>query len=571
MLRFSTSLTALTLASALAAQGIPEGPDAGNANGTAAGATAAAVGTQCYGSFDMNGTDNDFWSFTVQAGDRVVVWTTERGGFTYLPTVSDNPALELIAPDGVTVLASNDDSNGILHAQIAYSFTTAGTYYINAIAMNGDTGDYALDFLGGQINTNLCNGTFATAAPEVEPNDDCASATTSNCCDQHVNTLQTAGDTDYYQLVLPTDSVVTWETHASTAVTGAACPDTKVWLYDSTCTQINSDDDGGAGLYSKLTQTLTAGTYYLEVSDWQRSGTGDYSLTIDCSVVLPTVQSTLHTPVIPDNMDFTPVSACGGNYNTAPAEVEPNDSCMTATLAALCDEHLNTLQFAGDVDYYLLPVAAATTVTFETYASTATTGTSCTDTKLWLYDSTCTEIASDDDGGTGLYSRLQQTLSPGLYYLEVSHWQRNQAGDYRLTIDSAAPTTCYGTSGHELRLGERLGERSHIGTQYTTDIEQIPSTNICVMLLGLTRIDPPLNLDVVGMPGCPLGVNPVIVLPAVPSVPGQDEFGIFIPYDNALAGGQLVLQALAIDPGANALGIITSRNRLTLTIGNENY
>lgn len=137
--------------------------------------------------------------------------------------------------------------------------------------------------------------------------------------------------------------------------------------------------------------------------------------------------------------DDPPAEPCDGGPTQAPDESEPNDSCATATPSNCCDEHTNTLQVPNDVDFYCLTLTERTTVTWETHADTSTTGTTVFDTRIWLYDSACNEIDSNDDGGAGFYSRLEVTLEPGTYYTEVAHWTRNGTGDYKLTIDCRPP------------------------------------------------------------------------------------------------------------------------------------
>ena len=48
------------------------------------------------------------------------------------------------------------------------------------------------------------------------------------------------------------------------------------------------------------------------------------------------------------------------------------------------------------------------------------------DTRLWLHDSAMTEVGFDDDGGSGLFSRIERScgdpLMPGTYFAKVDEY-----------------------------------------------------------------------------------------------------------------------------------------------------
>ncbi len=59
---------------------------------------------------------------------------------------------------------------------------------------------------------------------------------------------------------------------------------------------------------------------------------------------------------------------------------------------------------------------------------------------LVLKDSQGNVVASDDDGGDGLNSRIERVLAAGTYEIVASSFGANQTGAYRLTVD-APPTS----------------------------------------------------------------------------------------------------------------------------------
>ncbi len=58
---------------------------------------------------------------------------------------------------------------------------------------------------------------------------------------------------------------------------------------------------------------------------------------------------------------------------------------------------------------------------------------------LVLKDSQGNVIATDDDGGTGLNSRIERVLAAGTYEIVASSFGPNQTGAYQLTVDGPPP------------------------------------------------------------------------------------------------------------------------------------
>ncbi|MDF0594061.1 PPC domain-containing protein [Methanotrichaceae archaeon M04Ac] len=67
----------------------------------------------------------------------------------------------------------------------------------------------------------------------------------------------------------------------------------------------------------------------------------------------------------------------------------------------------------GDVDYYAVVVEEPLDVVVET------SGSGDGDSVISLYDGEKEEIARDDDGGEGTWSKIAELLEPGAYYLKV--------------------------------------------------------------------------------------------------------------------------------------------------------
>lgn len=80
----------------------------------------------------------------------------------------------------------------------------------------------------------------------------------------------------YYELKINTAGTYTLETH----LYSSSC-DTVMYLYDYDWNQVGYNDDGGAGLYSKITSTLNPGTYYIKVIEYGENGVLKFNLTVN--------------------------------------------------------------------------------------------------------------------------------------------------------------------------------------------------------------------------------------------------------------------------------------------------
>lgn len=136
----------------------------------------------------------------------------------------------------------------------------------------------------------------------------------------------------------------------------------------------------------------------------------------------------------------TPLGAAGSvdvsvTLDPFTPEVEPNDG-PSAALAVTSPEFLvGELAVSGDRDWYSVTVAGAAALTAETVA---VPGGDPTDTVLRLYDTDgVTELAYDDDGGEGLFSRISYALpAAGTYFVEVGGYADGNTGEYVLFVET---------------------------------------------------------------------------------------------------------------------------------------
>lgn len=110
-----------------------------------------------------------------------------------------------------------------------------------------------------------------TPQSDDDHGDTCADATPLPMNASLSGSIESAGDADVFRLSVPERMRVEVKTEGSTDTYGLA--------YSANCNPTNyRDDDRGAGANFLMSGTVPAGTYYLEVSHFSRSGTGDYQV-----------------------------------------------------------------------------------------------------------------------------------------------------------------------------------------------------------------------------------------------------------------------------------------------------
>lgn len=106
------------------------------------------------------------------------------------------------------------------------------------------------------------------------------------------------------------------------------------------------------------------------------------------------------------------------------------------------------------------------------------------------------------------------------------------------------------------------GERPWLGEVFDVAIAPVPANTIGLMVYGLSDttsgLGPlPAPLAAIGMPGCTLQVDPVLI-DAFLALGNTATWSLAIPNVATLLGAQIFCQGAALDVGANALGLITA-------------
>ena len=114
------------------------------------------------------------------------------------------------------------------------------------------------------------------------------------------------------------------------------------------------------------------------------------------------------------------------------------DTATSVSIPSTTPGELEEGKEDGDRDYFRVVVAAAGTLTVETTGRVDTYGT--------LFDANRTQLATNDDGGSGTNFKIERQVQAGTYYVEVRGFRPTRTGTYELRV-SAADDTSGGDGG----------------------------------------------------------------------------------------------------------------------------
>ena len=106
-----------------------------------------------------------------------------------------------------------------------------------------------------------------------------------------------SNDEDWFYFTILAYSHVVIETVNSPGFPNA---NTVMTLYNSVGAEIDSDDDGGEGTFSKIERDLTGGTYYIRIRPCNSYTTGYYALRVTASGLVQTTTTVAPSPSNPD-------------------------------------------------------------------------------------------------------------------------------------------------------------------------------------------------------------------------------------------------------------------------------
>jgi hypothetical protein len=264
--------------------------------------------------------------------------------------------------------------------------------------------DLRSDDIAGIQSLYASGGGGGGTGDAFEPDNTSGQAKVISSGSNQSHSIIPATDVDYVKFTLTSQAAVTIETDGDTG-------DTRMWLYNGALTEIDFDDDSGSGYFSRIDRTtaagnsLPSGTYYVKVDEY---GNNDQLTTYTISLDL--------------------------QYLAAGDSFEPDNGLNQAKLIASGSPQVHSISPAGDDDYVTFVLTAPSEVLIETSGVSG-------DTTMHLFGSDASEIEFDDDGGAGLFSRIDRTnaegniLSPGTYYVLVGEYLGDdQISSYTLSL-----------------------------------------------------------------------------------------------------------------------------------------
>lgn len=242
-----------------------------------------------------------------------------------------------------------------------------------------------LTVTGGGITRTFTVNQGQWIDPDAYEGDNTSAASKSITSGQTQNrSIHTAGDADWAKIAVGAPGAMNFRLETA----GSAPYDTELWLYKSSGAVVAYDDESGTGHFSRiLIDYLAAGTYYAKILEFGNNGT-------------------------------IPAYTLAASWVAAPpaADAYESDNSMAAARAIANGQTQNrTIHAVGNTDWVVFTVGGrgARNLKLETSGANG-------DTQLWLYRSNGTQLAYNNDSGTGRFSRITMgTLPAGTYYAKI--------------------------------------------------------------------------------------------------------------------------------------------------------
>ena len=401
-----------------------------------------------------NGSDEDWYQFTVPSGGSVYAETSDGAGACPFDTI-----ISLYAPDGTTLLVRNDDG-GISTCSLidpttnaAASDLSAGTYYIRVESFNTNTGSYVLDIrvlppvCGNRLvegneqcddgNTTALDGCSSTCQLEAEN-----SYTGPAAAQTFSDAIDPLGDIDVVRLTITSTSYLSAETFTNTSSRACDSADTLLSLYDSTGrTLLGENDASGVNSCSRFAPTdgfaqLAPGQYWLILTE---DGNNATLPNIDL-VVRAAAINTCGNAVREGTEECDDGNVANGDGCSSTCAIEPTGTYIAPSPTATIS---GSIAVPGQINTFFVTVTSTAYLNIDTY-SDAAANTCVVDTEINLRDATGALVEYDDDDGLDRCSRISgRLLSPGRYTLDVNEFANTASiPSYDVVFSSAAAFVC---------------------------------------------------------------------------------------------------------------------------------
>jgi len=337
------------------------------------------------GAIDFAG-DSDWFAFDVSTSG--IYQFDAVGGSLGDPTLT-------VRDQFGAVIAFDDDGGVGLNSSLEFFADVSQTIYLDIRALGDSaTGDYTLSSIVVQDGADDFSDGLDGAIGQVSIGGDANGE------------LEVAGDRDVFSVSL--EAGATYDFAAlGTASSAGTLSDPTLTLFGTDGSQIDFDDDSGAGLESLISYTaVQTGDHFLSVAGFADTREGSYQVT-----------ATQTAAALLD--DFADGVTTGGFLN------------------ADGGSQMGELEMLGDRDWFSVELDQGFTYTFDLLGSASSAGT-LSDPFLRLRDADGSQVAFDDDSGEGLESRIDFTANTsGRFYLDVGGFSDNRTGSYQVRSELA--------------------------------------------------------------------------------------------------------------------------------------
>ncbi|MCY4102461.1 MAG: pre-peptidase C-terminal domain-containing protein [bacterium] len=199
--------------------------------------------------------------------------------------------------------------------------------------------------------------------------------------------------------------------------------DTYLYLLDAQGDVIVEDDDGGSGTDSRIVRDLSVGSYLVEATTYRAGASGSFTLGVRVAR-----SASPPPPPPPSSQGSGSSSGCG----VVSLGAVGGSVSRGGVWAAGCESSQRSGRFAR-VFGFTLGAEREVTVDLE----------SSVDAYLYLLDGQGRIVDEDDDGGSGLNSRITRTLAAGTYRVEATTYSSGASGSFTLgvRVGAGAPSS----------------------------------------------------------------------------------------------------------------------------------
>jgi len=235
-------------------------------------------------------------------------------------------------------------------------------------------------------------GTNVTPEDNFENDDTSANAKPISAGNNQARTVHYPGDLDWISFNLSQPGTVIFDVTGMNNTELASLALLQSNGTTSIQTTINTSNPSTTPIF------LSSGNYYAQFTPDTNNGPLTYSLS--------------YTVFGGDTYDYNP---------------QGDNSFSTATSIAIGEAQSHNIFDLGDQDWLTFTLSKEADVVIKTAGSTG-------DTELVLYDNSVTQIATDDNSGSGLFSLISERLEAGTYFIRVTGKNDSLVSQYQISL-----------------------------------------------------------------------------------------------------------------------------------------